>query len=82
MNAFKIQVQHDNTWANVSTIEYDPTRDRAMRAGDTIYHTRKTARDHAHRALEAWRHSHQFIGRKLRIAELVYINGIRQIKGV
>lgn len=69
MKTIQIQVQSGASWLKVSTVEYDPSRDRTKRIGDTTYFCRAGAVREAYRILTAWLDSHQFIGRKMRVAE-------------
>jgi hypothetical protein len=54
MNRFIIQVNRCNEWRKVTTVPFDPTRDRPLRRGDHVVHNRQTALREAMRALTAW----------------------------
>lgn len=71
MNTIEIQVEHGDTWRKVSSVQYDKDREKNWRIGDTTYYSKAGAVRAAFQHRTAWEDSHQFTGRKMRVAELV-----------
>lgn len=71
MNTIHVQVRSGDTWSNVSTVQYDPSRETTRRIGDTTYFSRSGAIRQVISHMQAWRDSDQFTGRQMRVAEIV-----------